>query len=346
MTTIDILDRYRKSIMSNQYYSLILTYVYYKGRCVEEDITHDLRLDKSNVFNIVKELFVDGFLRKSNNFLKVTKKTISVLEELDFGKYISELLLTKELKSQTDFPFFLAYLYSDLNKNTNSPATINLRNVKTAIKLVDNRIGDKKKNEIYWTVIIGNDELLKATDDKTFVKKIMRFHSENDTELWKKYQDILLSNEKYYNNRCYASRLNYFSVNEIIVDENKPSDSNFEIIYLTRLLNCLEDELFDSDLQHIIKVDNRTVMSSISKLRFDNARLEKYCKKLVSTHDYSIREIDSATRYPQELKRNLVNANEEKPWQNKGAITKVWESSSSIAEQIGNIVLFLAKAIS
>lgn len=276
MTTIEVLEKYKNAVMSNERYSQILVYAYYKGWCNEQEITLDLKISLAEVVKAVKSLFLDGFLQKHNDQIKVTLKTIRVLEELNFGTYTSDLLVQKEVTSKIDNAFFQAYFYSNINQNTNSPITVNLRNLKKAIALSGEKLNLEKKKEMYWTVIIGNDEFLRNTNYKLFVSKIIDFHSEKNTEIWKKNKDVLLGNKDYYELQCITSKSKYFTNNEIIADRDKRADDDFNILYLTRLFNCLEDQVIDSDLKHIWKIDYDTIKESLLKIKETKILRQKF----------------------------------------------------------------------
>lgn len=254
------------SISDKEEYSQILTYIYYRGAVNEGKIANDLKIKKSIVILTVRDLFAKGFLLKTDNKLKLTRKAISVLEDLGFGQLTSDYLVSEEIKSPLDAIFLKAYCSSNLNKNNEVPITIKVRNLKTSINLFYNDLDDESKSNAVWTIVIGDNNFLKFSNQNVFVNKIFDFHKTNDTDFWKLHGEKLESNSEYFVERCGRSLTNYYSINEKIAERKKISNNFFKIILITRVLCVLKDKMVDEELKTLWTCDDRIIKKSLENI--------------------------------------------------------------------------------
>lgn len=277
MNTGEILQKYRESIMDKKLNSELLTYLYLTGGSDEKDIKRDLNIGLPVIIEALKKLFVDGFVRQSGLKLKTTPKTVAVLEEFGLGQITSNYLIKQEIAEDLDAIFFLAYSSSDLKKQTPIPLTINILNLKKAISFFQDSIDQSQRSELFWSMLVGHDELLNKTSPEFFVQSIFNAHSESNTDFWQTYKHKLQNHELYFASRCSSGSKTYKKSNNFLmsVTDERP-DSYCTVILATRLLVLLEDQMLDNDLCYFENIDRNVFMRVMDFLKYDNKTMEEY----------------------------------------------------------------------
>jgi hypothetical protein len=282
----DILKKYRDSIMDKEYCSQVLTYMYLKGGCEESDINRDLKMDLPIVITTIKKLFVDGFVRHSGQNLKVTAKTIAVLEELGLGKITGNYLIQQEVQEEADSIFFLAYSGSELKRTNSIPTTISLLNIKKAFSFYHGDLDAKEKSNIVWTTLIGDDQLLNRTSPEFFVQKIFDTHSAANSDFWLTHKEKLQDYKSYYTKRCKSSLDMYERNNKyLMTDSDDHIDIVFTITLIIKIFTLFEDQLLDDDLNYFQNIDKNIIRRNISRLLKFNSRIEFYLKEKTNELD-------------------------------------------------------------
>ena len=254
MNAVNIIDKYKISVIQDELDTRILAYIYFKGKCESDDLAV-LQIPAKELTQHLLKLYNAQFIaRIGNERWSCTEKAISMLEALEFGNDTAEMLLHNLDINEKDKFFLLAVLQSIYKGNMDIFPTIMLRALQSFIKIYDSSLFMNKAflTDAIYTLLLGPNQALSGLGSRSFVSSVFNWHHQIHSAIWDTYTREYSDMDGHWIIHCDMSVRSYQHSNLFIYNFEDTVDLLPFTLACSRLWVFIDTKYWDTGLSNFL----------------------------------------------------------------------------------------------